>query len=127
MGERNERGERLVSMTEARRLYIGNSLFKKKQEKRWTWISPNAEHRNEIDYILVDKQRILQDVSVIVPFNTSSKHRLLRAKIVIDGMREKKALHLASKEECVKVYDEMGLQEAIKQETWHQIDKIDGL
>lgn len=57
----------------------------------------------------------MQDVSIIAPFNTGSDHHLLRAKIVINGIREKKALHLASKEERVKVYDETRLQEAIKQ------------
>ena len=42
LGERTERGERLITMAEARRLCIGNGLFKK--EKRWTWLSPNSEH-----------------------------------------------------------------------------------
>ncbi|XP_029636883.2 craniofacial development protein 2-like [Octopus sinensis] len=36
MGERNERGERLATMAEARQLYIGNSLFRKRERKRWT-------------------------------------------------------------------------------------------
>uniref|UniRef100_A0A8C9U0V1 Endonuclease/exonuclease/phosphatase domain-containing protein n=1 Tax=Scleropages formosus TaxID=113540 RepID=A0A8C9U0V1_SCLFO len=124
-GERNERGERLVTMAEARKIYIGNSLFKKNSEKRWTWIAPNAAHRNEIDYILVDKRRILQDVSVVTPFNTGSDHRLLRAKIVIDRTKEKKTLHLTSREERVKVYDGKRLQEAMERKSWCRIDGID--
>ncbi|XP_036365363.1 uncharacterized protein LOC115219685 [Octopus sinensis] len=112
-------------MAEARRLYIGNSLFRKREMKRWTWISPNSKHRSEIDYILVDKRRILHDVSVVSPFNTGSDHRLVRARVVIDGKREKMALYLASGGGRVRVYNEANLQEAIMQEDWCQGDGID--
>ncbi|XP_029652865.1 craniofacial development protein 2-like [Octopus sinensis] len=125
MGERNEREERLATMAEARRLYIGNSLFGKRERKRWTWISPNSKHRSEIDYILVDKQRILHDVSVVTPFNTGSDHRLMRARVVFDGKKKKMALYLASKGKRVRVYNEVKLQEAIMQENWCQGDGID--
>ncbi|XP_029636887.1 uncharacterized protein LOC115212188 [Octopus sinensis] len=81
-------------MAEVRRLYIRNSLFR----KRWTWISPNSKHRSK---------------------------RLVRARVVIDGKREKMALYLVSKGKRVRVYNEAKLQEAIVQENWCQRDDID--
>ncbi len=125
LGERNERGERLVAFAETNKLYIGNSLFKKRPQKRWTWIAPNAQYRNEIDYILIDRRRLLQDVSVVEPFNTGSDHRLLRAKLVLDNIREKKALHISLQNQRSKVFDEMVLQDAIEKENWSQLEDID--
>uniref|UniRef100_A0A914UMW7 Craniofacial development protein 2-like n=1 Tax=Plectus sambesii TaxID=2011161 RepID=A0A914UMW7_9BILA len=46
-GERNERGERLAAIVESRHLFVGNSFFKKRQERWWMWISPNGETKNE--------------------------------------------------------------------------------
>ncbi|KHN72355.1 hypothetical protein Tcan_12975 [Toxocara canis] len=37
LGERNERGERLVTFAEKKKLHTGNSLFRKQLSKRWTW------------------------------------------------------------------------------------------
>uniref|UniRef100_A0A914VHA3 Craniofacial development protein 2-like n=1 Tax=Plectus sambesii TaxID=2011161 RepID=A0A914VHA3_9BILA len=89
-GERNERRERLAAIAESRRLFVGNSFFKKRHGQRWTWISPNGETKNEIDYILCSHRRILKDVGVVgKAFTTGSDHRLVRAKIAIDAKVEK--------------------------------------
>ena len=54
IGVRNERGDRLATMAETNRLYIGNTWFRKKANRRWTWIAPNAMTKKEIDFILAD-------------------------------------------------------------------------
>ncbi|XP_014781312.1 uncharacterized protein LOC106877041 [Octopus bimaculoides] len=74
---------------------------------------------------MVDKRRILHDISVVTLFNAGSDHRLVRARVVIDGTREKMALHLASKGKRVRVFNEAKLQEAILQEIWCKGDGID--
>ena len=79
--ERNDRGERLATMAETLGYYVGNSWFRKKASRRWTWISPNAATKNEIDFILTSEKGILRDVGVVPLFNTGSDHRLLRAKM----------------------------------------------
>uniref|UniRef100_A0A914XHR6 Endonuclease/exonuclease/phosphatase domain-containing protein n=1 Tax=Plectus sambesii TaxID=2011161 RepID=A0A914XHR6_9BILA len=77
-GERNERGEWLAAIAESRRLFVGNSFFKKRHEQRWMWILPNGETKNEIDYILCSHHRILQDIGVVgKAFTTGSDHRLV--------------------------------------------------
>ncbi|KAG6932570.1 craniofacial development protein 2, partial [Chelydra serpentina] len=124
-GERNERGERLVAMAEMKELYVANTWYKKKISRRWTWIAPNAKSKNEIDYILVNKKRIVQDVSVVQPFNTGSDHRLLRAKLIFDEAVEKKALQMANRKQQPKTFDEAKLKKAISGFDWSQMEKCD--
>ncbi|VDP07241.1 unnamed protein product [Soboliphyme baturini] len=64
IGKLNNRGDRMVAVTEANELFVGNTWFRKKVGRKWTWITPNAFAKNEMDYILVDIQRILKDVSI---------------------------------------------------------------
>ena len=96
-GERNERGEQLAAIAESRRLFVGNSFFKKRQGQWWTCNSPNSETKNEIDYILCSHRRILQDVGVVgKAFTTGSNHRLVQARIAIDTKVEKRALAISN-------------------------------
>lgn len=71
--ERKKTQEDLVIIKETR-LYTGNILYRKQPERRWAWIALNAQHKFEIVYIPVDKQHVLQDILVVVPFNTGSDH-----------------------------------------------------
>ncbi|KAK6750216.1 hypothetical protein RB195_002296 [Necator americanus] len=58
LGDRNENGNRLAELLSAARLLHGNSLFMKKDHRRWTWESPNGATLVLIavydDYILED-------------------------------------------------------------------------
>ncbi|MFH4985152.1 hypothetical protein AB6A40_011861, partial [Gnathostoma spinigerum] len=38
IGKRNERGDRIAMMVETKKLYVGNSWFRKNAKRRWTWI-----------------------------------------------------------------------------------------
>ncbi|KAK6048082.1 endonuclease/exonuclease/phosphatase family protein, partial [Cooperia oncophora] len=62
-------------------LFHGNSFFTKKEDRRWTWESPNATTHSEIDHVLTNRKWSLLDVSVVDAFRTGSDHRLVRAKI----------------------------------------------
>ena len=70
-------------------LFQMNSFYKKKLNRRWTWESPDGRTKNEIDYIITDKKRIVKDVTVLNRFSTGSDHRLVRAKVVIDTDKER--------------------------------------
>ncbi|KAG6934022.1 hypothetical protein G0U57_017964, partial [Chelydra serpentina] len=120
-----ERGERLVAMAEMKELYVANTRYKKKISRRWTWIAPNTKSKNEIDYILVNKRRIVQDISVVQPFNTGIDHRLLRAKLIFDEAVEKKALQMANRKQQLKTFDEAKLKKAISGFDWSQMEKCD--
>uniref|UniRef100_A0A7I4YLG8 Endo/exonuclease/phosphatase domain-containing protein n=1 Tax=Haemonchus contortus TaxID=6289 RepID=A0A7I4YLG8_HAECO len=79
--EMNENGERLMDLLEACNLFHGNSFFVKNAGQRWTWESPSAATRSEIDHVLTNRKWRLLDVSVVEAFRTGSDHRLVRAKI----------------------------------------------
>ena len=77
----------LVDFCEARRIVIGNTLFKKGSRRKWTWRSANGETLNEIDFVLSSHREIFTDVSVLNKFTTGSDHRLVRATITVQGSR----------------------------------------
>ena len=83
-GLRNTRGKMLINFAQCNSLKIINTLYKKQTKRRWTWVSPNGETKNEIDYILSNKPSLFTNAPVIKQFNTGSDHRLLRAKLPIN-------------------------------------------
>ena len=80
LGNRNDRGTRLVDFATYNNLKIANTFFKKRAKKRWTWRSPNDRTRNEIDYILTENLKNMTDTSTINKVNVGSDRRLLRCK-----------------------------------------------
>lgn len=80
-GKRNNNGQRLVSLAQAHNLRILNSFFKKKTNKKWTWISPNGNVKNEIDFILSNKPHFFKDVDTVNKFNFNTNHRMVRGSI----------------------------------------------
>ncbi|XP_039278804.1 craniofacial development protein 2-like [Nilaparvata lugens] len=60
LGERNERGERLIQFCQEKDLMVANTYFKLPYRRLYTWKSPadNPENiiRNQIDYILINNR-----------------------------------------------------------------------
>ena len=44
MGEKNERGEKLIEFCQARKLTITNTWFTQPNRRKYTWISPNGKN-----------------------------------------------------------------------------------
>lgn len=80
-GNRSRNGARLVSFAKENKLSILNSFYKKKPSKKWTWISPNGQYKNEIDYIMSNNRKVFKDLCVLSNFNFNSDHRIIRAKL----------------------------------------------
>jgi len=76
--KRNDRGKYLVHFCMENNLKIANSFFKKRFGKKWTWLSPNALHKNEIDFFLTPNVQLFQDVEATNKFSFQSDHRLLK-------------------------------------------------
>jgi hypothetical protein len=55
-GDRNERGERLLEFATVHNMYIRNTRFEQKPNRKWTWGSPDGIHRNMIDLILIQQR-----------------------------------------------------------------------
>lgn len=69
-----------------------NTFFKKNPNRKWTWISPDGRTRNEIDFILANRNYIIQDVNVLNKFHTGSDHRLVRTKLVVNQKFERRKM-----------------------------------
>ena len=54
LGDRNEAGERIIEFCEANQLIVTNTWYK--QPRRRLFASPDGLHRNQIDYILIQKR-----------------------------------------------------------------------
>ncbi|KAJ0180583.1 hypothetical protein K1T71_003987 [Dendrolimus kikuchii] len=80
-GARSKNGSRLINFALENNLAILNSFSNKKPAKKWTWVSPNGKHTNEIDYILTNKRKLLKTFQTINNFNFNTDHRMLRTSI----------------------------------------------
>src|SRR5206468_3756161 len=53
---RNDNGERVVNFSKRHNLFVTNTWFQQKRSAQHTWISPDKEAKNQIDYVLIDKR-----------------------------------------------------------------------
>lgn len=75
-GTRNSRGYDLINFCLANNLKIINTWYKKPNRKKWTWISPNLEYKNQIDFFLAPtKEYSIKSFDVIKNFGVYSDHR----------------------------------------------------
>ncbi|CAF2033538.1 unnamed protein product [Rotaria magnacalcarata] len=82
-GDRNERGERLLEFATVHDLYVCNTKFQHKPNRKWTWASPDGIHKNMIDLILI-QQRWKTSVTNCRTFQSadiSSDHSLVLCNI----------------------------------------------
>ena len=55
LGQRNERGKRLIQFCQKNKLIIANTWFQQPVRKLYTWKSPGDISRNQIDYIMLNE------------------------------------------------------------------------
>ena len=92
LGERNERGDRLMDFALENDLIITNTTFKQHPRRLYTWTSPDGQLKNQIDYILVPARwrSSIQNVKTLPGADCGSDHELLSAKIRIKLRKLKK-------------------------------------
>ena len=56
LGLWNEAGQRLIEFCQKNALVIANTLFQQHKRRLYTWISPDGQHRNQIDYSLCSQR-----------------------------------------------------------------------
>ena len=56
LGDRNEQGEHLIDWCRRNEFVVSNTWYKNHPRRRYTWISPGDQIRNQIDFILVQKR-----------------------------------------------------------------------
>lgn len=80
---RSRNGEKLVNFAQENSLKVLNTMFKKKENNRWTWISPDGKTKNEIDFAMTNKSRYFSNMKVISNLNFNTNHRMIRAELMI--------------------------------------------
>uniref|UniRef100_A0A8R1ET93 Endo/exonuclease/phosphatase domain-containing protein n=1 Tax=Caenorhabditis japonica TaxID=281687 RepID=A0A8R1ET93_CAEJA len=88
-GQRSDNGDRLVNFAFSNRVSILNTIYPKRPNRKWTWISPNGKTKNEIDFILTNRREIAVDCEVYCDYLNCSDHRLLRARFRSTAKKEK--------------------------------------
>ncbi|XP_037932530.1 craniofacial development protein 2-like [Teleopsis dalmanni] len=89
LGERNDKGDRLIQFCQEYKLKISNTLFNLPPCRLYTWKSPSDTSdniiRNQIDFILIN-DRFCSSVKKVTTYpgaDVPSDHNLLMAKICI--------------------------------------------
>ena len=82
LGVQNEVGQRLIEFCQENTLIIGNTLFQQHKRRLYTWISPDGQYRNQIDYILCSQRwrRCIQSAKTRPRADCGSDHEPLTAK-----------------------------------------------
>jgi len=92
-GERNERGDRLTAFCGLNELVITNTHFKQSKDNRcWTWLSPNGIDCNQIDYIMISRKwrGSVRNSRAFPSADVGSDHQLLMANIKLKLKRNRK-------------------------------------
>ena len=58
LGVENEAGQRLIEFCQENALVIANTLFQQHKRRLYPWTSPDGQHPNQIDYILLKMEKL---------------------------------------------------------------------
>jgi hypothetical protein len=114
LGERNERGQRLVDWATAENLMILNTKLRKPVDKQWT--HQRGEHCRLIDYFLCEKRRWIEvrNLEATYDINVGTDHRcvnlLLRIKAPQTSRRKPRSRKADANLRGWKATDEMEYQ-----------------
>ena len=78
----NEAGQRLIDCCQENTLVIANTFFQQHKRRLYTWMSPDGQHQNQIDYILCSQRwrSSIQSPKTRLGADCCSDHELLIAK-----------------------------------------------
>ena len=78
----SEAGQRLIEFCQENTLVIANTVFQQHRRRLYTWISPDGQHRNQIDYILCNQRwrSSIKSAKTRLEADCGSDHELLIAK-----------------------------------------------
>lgn len=89
LGERNERGDRLIQFCEEQEFIVANTFFKQPPRRLYTWIAPGDNPqkiiRNQIDYVLVTDRfkNSIKNIKTYPGADVNSNHNPLVATVHI--------------------------------------------
>src|ERR1700733_11359088 len=98
LGEQNEAGERLIEFCYGNSMSIMNTWFEQPKRRLYTWTSPDGKHKNQIDYILINKRwkSTINDVRTKPGAHCGTDHELLVASLKIKLKKLRKGERLTT-------------------------------
>jgi len=90
IGTHNQRGSNLLQFCAINDLIIANTIFKHKESRRYTWISPDLTTKKQIDYILMPRKfkSTLKNCRSYHSAEVGSDHSLVIANIIIKKSKQ---------------------------------------
>ena len=85
MGTIDDQGERLINFCAMTNFPAINTVYKQRNNRLVTWISPDERTKNQTDYILVsiDQKGRIKKCRIFNSVDITSDHSLLMAKYTI--------------------------------------------
>ena len=92
LGEKNERGEKLIEFCQSRKLTITNTWFRLPNRRKYTWISPDGKTKNQIHYIMINTRFRNSDkqTKTYPGANIGSDHNPVVATVKVNLKRREK-------------------------------------
>ena len=107
LGVQNEAGQRLTKFWQENALVIANTLFQYKR-RLYTWISPDSQYQNQIDYILCSQRwrRSIQSAKTRLGTDCGSHHELLIAKfrLILKTVGNHQTIQIWPKSNSLQLY-----------------------
>jgi hypothetical protein len=97
LGELNGAGERLLNFCYDNNMYITNTAFQHHARRRYTWQSPGGRHKNQIDYILIERRwlRCVTNARAYPGIDCGSDHNLVGVTVKLRIKRDKQGIRRA--------------------------------
>lgn len=94
-------------------------MFKKRKSRKWTWLSPDRNIKNEIYFITTNKP--FTNLEVVIKLNFNSNHGMVRAELIIKGEKksrkhiEKRCKRYNANEDQLEVVLKKGLENYLQE------------
>ena len=136
MGVQNEAGQRLIEFCQENTLIIAITLFQQHKRRFYTWISPDVQHQNQIDYILCSQRwrSSRQSTKTRPGADCGSDHELLITKFRLKLKKVGKTarpfrydLNQIPYDHAVEVrnrFKGLNLIDRVPDELWHEVHDI---
>ena len=82
LGDQDAARQRLIELCQENTLVMANTLFYQHKRRLYTWISPDGQYQNQIDYILCSQRQrsSIQSAKTIPGADCGTDHKHLIAK-----------------------------------------------
>uniref|UniRef100_A0A3B3TC35 Endonuclease/exonuclease/phosphatase domain-containing protein n=1 Tax=Paramormyrops kingsleyae TaxID=1676925 RepID=A0A3B3TC35_9TELE len=135
-GVQNEAGHRLVEFCQENTMVIENTLFQQPKRRRYTWTTPDGQHRNQIDFVLCSQRwrSSIQSVKTRPGADCGSDHELLIATFRLKLKKVGRSIRQFRYElnhipdgytvEVANRFKELDLTDRVPEELWMEVRNI---